>query len=207
VRIPLAIAILLLAGCAGPVAPGPVGPGPGQGAWTAWDGAYVAHGHRYGFVGVDEEGYGPAVPFTAVDAGGRVLWFRAAYDPSAPAGVHLSFAPGLEAWRPVVEPLLADGALLDSRGHVRVRVMELRADTLGADDWERVKAVLDHGLDTAREPRDRDPGMAAFDGGTEGIVSGTRSVALDRANDDGGGGWERVREQMARLGQWIAPGA
>jgi hypothetical protein len=203
-RLALVAAALVLAGC---LAPQPVHPGGDAGAWSTWGGPFVAHGSGYGYIAVDEQGFGPALPFTAVDAEGRVLWVLAAYSVRAPAGSDVQLPPALQGWHPIVAPLLADGVLFGMPGHSLVRVEQVKTATLPPADWEVARAVLEHGLATAREPRDADPNSQAVDGGTEVLVAGGRAVTLDPANDDGGGGWAEVREQMGLLRQWIGSGA
>jgi hypothetical protein len=200
---PLLAACVLLAGCLG--VPQPVDPGPSMGEWSTWAGPLAAHGIGYGYIGIDDEGFGPALPFVAVDPDGKVLWFKASHSLQAPAGSEVRFAAGLEPWRPVIAPLLADGVLFGRPGHALAQVTEVRTGTLPAADWAAARATLEHGLATAREPRDADPNSQAVDGGTEILVAGERSVVLDSYNDDGGGGWAEVRGQMLALREWLDP--
>jgi hypothetical protein len=210
--LPLALCLLLVlsSGCLGATqAPqaATTHPGPSAGTWTEWGGAMAAQGFGYGYIGIDSEGYGPALPFTAVDDGGKVLWVRAAHDASAPAGVNVTFNPGLEAWRPTVAPLLQDGVLFRSPGHVRVRVTEVVTATLAEADWATARAAIEHGLATARPPQDKDPNSQAVDGGTIVLWVHGQNVTLDPFNDDGGGGWAEVDAQMTALREWAHPGA
>lgn len=197
---------LVMAGCTSSPPASPVTPTSSGGAWTTWSGAYVAQGLGYGFVAVDDEGWGPATPFVAVDDSGRVLYFLAKHrvesDPDPPATVE--FAAGLSSWRSVVAPLLADGRLFDSNQPRDAYVTQVRTATLSSAEWTEVHAALEDGLARARDPEPRTEGPFIADGGTTVLRTRDRIVSLDD-NDDGGGGWTDVDRQMDVLRAWIVP--
>lgn len=212
-RTALAVTLMLavLSGCSQPheaVDPSdpPVEPmtttGPsGQPVAPPWTGVYAGRLYGYGFIGPDDEGYGPLLPGIAVDGQGQVLAFQVAYlveDRTAP---RLDLTAADERWRTALEDTLARGTIYPDAGPQKLRVRDIESRQLSEGDWQRVHSVFEDALSAAREPR-ANQGAQVADGGATFLGAGGQRVTLDD-NHDRGGGWETVDDELGRLQSWV----
>lgn len=196
--VPASILLLLLAGCMGPSAPAtPTGDGA---PWSAWSGPFLEDGRTYGFIPVDDEGYGPeGLRYVALDREGHVLGveYRYRMRDDGPGGLVFGDA-AQESWRPVVEPLFRDGAIYgDKENPSRVKVDAVNAATLAAPDRDRVLEALDAALARAREPQP----VGIADCGFVVLRTAQRTATLNCGQGDPG--WEEAHRQMDLLWEWV----
>ncbi len=196
-----AVAFLaLLAGCTSPVSAAPVDPTDMGAAWSQWDGPYAAMGFGYGFVAIDEDGWGPPIPITGVDNEGRVLWVMVAVQQIG--GEHrddITFASGLEGWRPIVTAFLQD-RYLTSNSSEPLRVDAVKALRLSDTDADAALDELRAACAIAQPPKDKDPNGQVVDAGTAQLMCEGKHAWTDP--NVGDAGWDRVEDQMDRIRVW-----
>jgi hypothetical protein len=167
-----------------------------------WDGVYAGRLYGYGFIGPDQDGYGPLTSGIAVDVGGQVLAFHVAYKISGDtSGANLDLLKADEPWRAALLDVLKPGTVYPEGASQQLRVRDIAAGRLSDDDWQHVHAVFEDGLDHAREPHANEGGFVA-DGGVTYVGAHGQRVMLDD-NHDRGDGWGTIEDQLARLQSWL----
>lgn len=194
----MALALVLLAGCvttAQPTAP----QDPGTPWSQVWDGPFAALGYGYGYVGVDEDGYGPPMPLVVVDHAGHVLSFTMAYRLDGNDTPALELDTASEAYRVPVTETLAHGVVYGQAPNA-FRVTGAKGMTLSDRDWHAVRHALRDGVAASHDPREHKDAYVA-DGGTRLLFVDGHRATLDDNHDDGGG-WADVEHQLELLQSW-----
>ena len=177
----------------------PTSEAPANGAgvhWADWGGFYAGRLLGYGYIGTDEQGYGPPLDAVAVDQDGRVLTFQIAYSlHSGPASMELDDAS--KPWRVALAEIVAPGTVYPEHGPNRFRVTDAAVRELPQGEWASGRAAIEDGLARAREPQ-QNQGVMVADGGSRFIGAGGQRVTLDY-NHDEGGGWGDVEDELVEL--------
>lgn len=190
------VAALLLAGCSSAGLPEAVQPRLPATPWTSWTGPIASLSGGCGFC-MGPAAQAPEYVWVGTDEAGRVLRFE--WGSTEAAGV--SFAEGLDGWRPIVEPLLAPGDEYGQTGQWGAHVYALQNDWLAPGDWSDIGPVFA----AARKHLQPlgEPVYDCVDCGAPVLKANGLRVQLSNNAPDGSG-WPVLSQQLSYLGVWAA---